>query len=93
MKKRRQKTAAPKRRNTRTAPRRRGSSTALNTKIAQLSRERDEALQQQSATAEILRVIASSPTEIQPVLDAIATTVARLLEVPDAYIMRVEGPY
>ena len=92
MKKRRQKTAAPKRRNTRTAPRRRGSSTALNTKIAQLSRERDEALQQQKATAEVLRVISSSPTEIQPVLDAIATAVARLLEVADADIMRVEGP-
>jgi GAF domain-containing protein len=55
------------------------------------TRERDEAIEQQSATSEILRVIASSPTEIQSVLDAIATTTTRLLDVPDAYIMRVEG--
>ena len=92
MKKRRHKMAAQKHRSARTAPRRRGSSTAPNTKIAQLSRERDEALQQQKATAEVLRVISSSPTEIQPVLDAIATAVARLLDVADADIMRVEGP-
>ena len=60
-------------------------------KIALLTRERDEALEQQTATSEVLRVIASSPIEIQPVLDAIATTAARLLDVADAYIMRVEG--
>ena len=51
----------------------------------------NEALEQQSATSEVLRVIASSPTEIQPVLDAIVTTAARLLDVADAYIMRVDG--
>jgi transcriptional regulator with GAF, ATPase, and Fis domain len=91
MKKRRHKTAAPKRRNTRAAVRRNGASAALNTKIAQLTRDRDEALEQQKATAEVLRVISSSPTEIQPVLDAIATAAARLLDVADADIMRVEG--
>jgi GAF domain-containing protein len=39
----------------------------------------------------VLRVIASSPPDIQSVLDAIATTAARLLDVADADIMRVEG--
>src|SRR5262245_31791652 len=56
-----------------------------------LKHERDEALEQLAATSEVLQVISSSPTEIQPVLDAIATTAARLLDVADADIMRVEG--
>jgi two-component system, NtrC family, sensor kinase len=60
-------------------------------RIALLEHRLKEALEQQSATSEVLRVIASSPTEIQPVLDAIVTTAGRLLDVADAYIMRVEG--
>ncbi len=60
-------------------------------RIALLEHGLNEALEQQSATTEILRVIASSPTEIQSVLDAITTTAARLLDVADASIMRVEG--
>jgi transcriptional regulator with GAF, ATPase, and Fis domain len=60
-------------------------------RIALLEHGLNEALEQQSATTEILRVIASSPTEIQSVLDAITTTAARLLDVADAGIMRVEG--
>ena len=78
------------RRAPRAAPRR-SSSRIGQIEVARLARELNEALEQQSATSEILRVIASSPTVIQSVLDAIATTAARLLDVPDAYIMRVEG--
>jgi hypothetical protein len=60
-------------------------------RIALLEHRLNEALEQQSATSEVLRVIASSPTEVQSVLDAIVTKAARLLDVADAHIMRVEG--
>src|SRR5262249_16229678 len=56
-----------------------------------LFQELKEALEQQTATSEILGVIASSPTDIQPVLDVVAKNAARLFDSNDAQILRIEG--
>ena len=59
--------------------------------LQERNREITEALEQQTATSEILSVIASSPTEIQPVLDVMAQNAARLCEADDAQILRLDG--
>ena len=55
-----------------------------------LFNELKESLEQQTATSEILGVIASSPTDIQPVLDAIADSAARVCNADDASIRIVK---
>src|SRR5262249_18522619 len=56
-----------------------------------LFNELQERLEQQTATSEILRVIASSPTDIQPVLNVVAEKASRLCDANDAIIYRVES--
>jgi signal transduction histidine kinase len=53
--------------------------------------ETREALERQTATSEILRVISQSPTDVQPVFDAINLTAVRLLGCDLGFVLRCDG--
>ena len=74
-----------------TARRRSSLATAKETNVAQLVRERDEALEQLTATSEILRVIRASPTNVQPVFDAIGESASRLCGAVFSVVWRYDG--
>src|SRR5580765_97396 len=61
--------------------------------IQSLQRERDELLEREAATSDILRMIARSPTDLQSVLDGIAERAARLCDAEDAAIFRLDGNF
>jgi PAS domain S-box-containing protein len=63
----------------------------LFTEVQERNRALTESLQQQTATSDILRVISSSPTDIQPVFATMARSAATLCEAFDASIFRVDG--
>ena len=64
----------------RKAPTGRISAADLQEKLAKRTRELDEALQQQTATREVLSIIRRSPADAQPVFDAIVESAARLCD-------------
>ena len=69
------------------------SNADLRREVARLTRALSESIEQQTATREILRVISSSPTDVQPVLEAVAESAARLCEAPDVSIFVQEADH
>src|SRR5262245_14790705 len=67
------------------------STVELKKKLAAREYELAEALARQTATAEVLRAVANSTTNAELALQTIAESAARLLDVTDAEILRVEG--
>ena len=63
----------------------------LFTDLQARNREISDALDQQTATSEILRAISASPTDLQGVLDTVAASAARLCDSVDAQIFRIDG--
>ena len=63
----------------------------LQAEIGGLRGELAASVEQQTATSEILGVISRSPTDAQPVFDAIAENAARLCSANDAQVLRVDG--
>jgi len=64
-----------------------------NSALTQAHAQVSEALEQQTATAEILRVISSSPTDVQPVYDSIVERAARLCDAEVSLVARLEGEW
>jgi GAF domain-containing protein len=67
------------------------SYTDLEEKLARARRERDEALEQQTATSEVLRVISSSPGELAPVFEAMLDNAVRICDAKFGTLYLCEG--
>ena len=71
---------------------RRGSlATAKETDVARLTRELHEALEQQTATSEVLRVISSSPGELEPVFQAMLANAVRICDAKFGTLYRYDN--
>src|SRR5215831_5823758 len=61
------------------------------TEVARLRRERDEALEQQRAAAEVLKIISASRTELEPVLEVVVRSAARYCKADDVTLFELDG--
>jgi signal transduction histidine kinase len=91
VKARHRKTVTPKRPDTPMVRGRSAPAPDQETAVARLTRERDEALERQAATAEVLKIISASPTELQPVLEIVVKSAARFCEADDVTIFELDG--
>ena len=90
-KSRRGKSVVPKRRNAPKSSVRRIPRARQETEVARLTRELNEALEQQAATGELLKVISSSKFDLQAVLDTLLETAAQLCAADIGVIRRRDG--
>jgi class 3 adenylate cyclase len=67
------------------------SASSAETKTTQLTRECDEAFEQQRAAAEVLKIISASRTELQPVLEVVVRSAARYCKANDVTIFELDG--
>ncbi len=92
VKSRRRKSATLKRRHAANATRNRGFSIAgQETVVARLTRERDEALLRETANSEILRLISSSPGELEPVFQTLLEKAVRICDAKFGNLFRFDG--
>ena len=60
-------------------------------RVHELEKRLAESLERETATSEILRVISSSPTDVQPVFDTIAANALRLCAAAASAVLRFDG--
>jgi hypothetical protein len=67
------------------------TATDVERRLAQAQREASEAREQLAATAEILRIISTSPTDLRSVLDVVVKSAAHFCKADDVTIFELDG--